>query len=127
MNVEANAVHYDPPVQDREFRDSADAHQAGPRIEHQPPRAHHQQEAQVPPAIAPGTQMRATRSSMRREYRRYLHDAPAGERRLHDHLAGELHARRSQTESQQFAALSATQTAMEVADPGGEEQSSHEA
>ena len=127
MNVEAHAVHHERATQDRELRGGAGGDQAEARVQHQPPRTHHQEKAQVPPAVAPGAQMRRTRASIRREHGRHFRDAPACQGGLHDHLARELHTRSAQTQIERCCTLEATQATVEVADLRGEEQSPRKA
>ena len=52
----------------------------------------------------------------------YFGDAPAGQCRLDDHLARELHARGAQTQLQRRRAIDTAQATMEVTDAGGEKE-----
>jgi acetyl-CoA carboxylase carboxyltransferase component/pyruvate/2-oxoglutarate dehydrogenase complex dihydrolipoamide acyltransferase (E2) component len=85
------------------------------RIEEEPARAEQQQEAQVPPAVAPAAQMRRAAAPVGRERRRHLGDREPEQRRLHHHLRGELHPDRAQIEALDRVAPEAAQTAVEVA------------
>ena len=52
------------------------------------------------PAVAPGAQVRRAAAAVRAQRRRHLGDAQAVQRRLDDHLAGELHAGGAQAKRQ---------------------------
>jgi hypothetical protein len=63
------------------------------RIQEQPARAEHQEEAQMAPAIMPGPQVRGPRSPIDVERGRHFRDDEPVERGTRNHLAGEFHSR----------------------------------
>ena len=96
------------------------AQQSKPRIEEQPARAEQQQEAQVPPAVAPAAQVR--RAATGRPETSVVGTSAIRrpcERRLDHHLGRELHAGASAGRAPRTRFRSkAAQAAVEVADAG---------
>src|SRR5690606_41996179 len=90
--------------------------------EEEPTRAVEQEEAQMPPSVAPGVQVRGPAAAVRRQRRRHLADVVALQGRLDDHLAGELHAAGLQPEPHDRLLVEGAQPAVEVADLAAEEQ-----
>ena len=84
------------------------------RIQKEPARAVHQQEAQVTPAIMPGVEVRRMTAGVGRQSGRNLGDFHLQQACLHHHLAGEFHAGRADVHA--FIALLAegANAAMEV-------------
>ncbi len=84
--------------------------------------AHHQQEAQVPPAIAEAAQVRRPVTAVGVQDDRHLADLLLVQRCLDHHLAGELHARRPQVEPFVGVLAEGAQAAVGVADGRAEEE-----
>lgn len=90
-------------------------------VEEQPARAVEQQEAQVPPPVAPGPQVGGAAAPVGAEGDRDLAGTQPVQRGLDDHLAGELHAGGPQVEPEDRVAVEPAQPAVEVADRAAEE------
>ena len=90
------------------------------RHDEQVRRAVDEQEAQVPPAVAPARELR--RAAARHVGDRKLADVELLLRRADDHLGGELHAGGAQVERGQDVAPEAAHAAVRVADAGAEEE-----
>ncbi|KAK0332132.1 hypothetical protein LTR94_026128, partial [Friedmanniomyces endolithicus] len=97
-------------------------HQHRARIAERPARRMQHQEAQVPPAVAPGAQVRRAAAPVLGQHRRHLADVEMRERGGHDHLAGEFHACRAQVEVDDRLAIEPAQPAVKIADRDAEEQ-----
>ena len=70
----------------------------------------------MPPAVAPGAEVRRPGAAVGPQGGRDLGDAQAVQRRADDHLGGELHAGGSEAQPQHRLARDAAQAAVEVAD-----------
>ena len=97
-----------------------------PRPEVEPPGRVHQEEAEVPPAVPPGAQVRRPRPAVLAERDRDLADAKAEEGRLDDHLARELHPGRPEADAVDRLLPEAADAAVEVRDRDAEEEASEE-
>src|SRR5262245_52068808 len=115
VNVEDKTREFTAPGCQPGHDRQAAAKQDARRNQVQPERAHEEQEAEVPPAVAEAAQVRRPIAAVRMQHDRHFADPLPQERRLHDHLAGELHARRR--ELQAFIGIFAEtpQPAMSVA------------
>ena len=111
---------------ERERQAAADAREADAGVKEQPVRREGEEQLQVAPAVAPAVEVRRPRAPVGFQCRRHLGDPEAGERRLDDHLGGELHAGRGEPQVEDRGAPEASQPAVEVADRAAEEQPAHE-
>src|SRR6185436_2935918 len=127
VNIEPRAHEMQRREVQRRGQGDAGDQQREPRVEKQPARAEEEQKAQMPPAVAPGAQVRRPSAPVRRERGRDFGDAPSRQRRLHYQLARELHAGGPQVERAHGFAVEAAQAAMEVADPRAKQQAADEA
>ena len=114
-------VEADLPDRDRSGQQCGDARHAergqyGARPHQRLARREHQQEPQVPPAVAPGAQVRRAAAPVRLQCGRYLDQRVPGERGAYDQLGGELHARHAESERPDALPVEAADAAVEVAD-----------
>jgi len=87
----------------------------------EPQRAEQQQEAEVPPTVAEGAQMRRATTAIGVEDHRNLADLLPVQGRLDHHFAGEFHARGGQTEPLAAVLAEGPEAAMGIADAGAVE------
>lgn len=75
----------------------------------------------MPPAVAPGLEVRQAAASVRLQRRRHLDDRQAGQRAPYHHLARKLHARRFEPELPDGSGPEGAQPAVEIVHPNAEE------
>ena len=95
-----------------------------PRVAEEPPRAHEQHQAEVPPAVGPGPQVRGTVAPVGAERHGDLLDAQAVRRCDHDHLRGPLHAAGAEAEASDRDGAEPAEPAVHVPDAEPEQAAS---
>ena len=100
----------------------AEQHEGDAGVEKQPARAIHEQEAQVPPSIAPTAKMRRPTTAIGRERSGNFGNCHAEEIGLDHHFAGELHPCRTNVHAAKTVAPECADAAMEVSARRGEEK-----
>ena len=114
------------PEREEPHAEDADREQDQRRIVEEPARAEREQELQVPPAVAPGAQVRRAAAAVGAQHGGHLCDGPARHRRPNHELARELHAGRAQAELARLVGAEGADAAVEVADVPLEEQPADE-
>ncbi len=127
VHVQADAADHQGPGREQGQEEHAQPRQGQARVQEEPARAEQQQEAQVAPAVAPAAQVRGPVTPVGRQRGGHLHDRQPAHGRLHDHLAGELHAFATQAEPADGQAVETPQAAVEVAHRHAEEEPADEA
>ena len=101
--------------------DESDEKRDDAGVEEEPAWAEEEKEAEVTPAIAPGSEVGWAAAAVWREGGGDLGHAEAGEGGFDDHLAGELHAGGAEVEREDGVAAEGAKAAVEVADGDAEE------
>jgi len=122
VDVEVDAAHRPGSRQQQQPRNCPQEDQDQSRIEEQPARTIKEQEAQVPPAVAPTAQVGRTIAPVRGKRSGHLVDSHFEECGFHHHLAGEFHAGGAKVHELVRRLAEAAQTAMEVSAGGFEKQ-----